>query len=381
MTKKTTKTGKKLERLVADAYRQMGARVTHDVRLAGNQIDVYIEMETPDRGLHRIAVEAKDWARPVGVKIVNDFTQIVSLLRRERLVNEGVIVSTSGFSKEARDAAATHGIRLLEQADLDVMVKRISPTREPFLEPPDVPAALLIPAGCFWMGGPLGDPEADENEQPRREVYLSEYQIGQYPVTNAQYACFIKANPNYPVPYMDEKRAGPYNWDPRARIYPGDKANHPVVLVSWEDAMAYCRWLSRVSGEPCRLPTEEEWEKAARGGLPETRCYPWGDKWQVGCCNTQELGRNGTTSVHEFEQFNSSPFEVVDIAGNVWEWTSSWYKRPLDSLYDRLRYGGPRRVVRGGSWRHSNWYARISCRGRYRPDVQRPYLGFRIASD
>lgn len=114
-------TGKELERRIADAYRQMGARVKHDVRLAGNQIDVYVESETPDRGLHRIAVEAKDWKSTVGIAVVNKFATIVSLLRNKELIDEGVIVSTSGFSKEARESAQTHSIRLLEQADLDAI--------------------------------------------------------------------------------------------------------------------------------------------------------------------------------------------------------------------------------------------------------------------
>jgi hypothetical protein len=121
---KPTKTGKELERRVANAYRQMGARkVEHDVELAGNQIDVYVELETPGRLLHRIAIEAKDWSNPVGIDIVNKFAIVADLLRRKRLIDEGVIVSTSGFSKQARNAARIHGIRLLEPSDLDVMIK------------------------------------------------------------------------------------------------------------------------------------------------------------------------------------------------------------------------------------------------------------------
>jgi len=123
MTKKATKTGKELERRVADAYREMGAcNVEHDVELVGNQIDIYVELETPGRLRHRIAVEAKDWASPVGIAIVNGFADIVDLLRRERLIDEGIIVSASGFSRQARNAARTYGIRLLEPTDLDVMV-------------------------------------------------------------------------------------------------------------------------------------------------------------------------------------------------------------------------------------------------------------------
>jgi HEAT repeat protein len=122
MTKKTIKTGKELERRVAQAYRDMGARkVEHDVELAGHQIDVYVELETPDRALHRIAVEAKDYTSPVGIKVVTEFLAVVAHLRREQLIEDGVIVSAAGFSRPARNAAKDKGIRLLEPADLGVV--------------------------------------------------------------------------------------------------------------------------------------------------------------------------------------------------------------------------------------------------------------------
>jgi hypothetical protein len=118
-------TGKELERRVADAYRRMGAtQVMHDVEIAGNQIDVYIELPTPGHSVHRIVVEAKDYRKPVGIEIVNNFAQIVHLLRRERLIDEGVIVGTSGFSRPARNAAQTHGIVLVVPEDLDAILQR-----------------------------------------------------------------------------------------------------------------------------------------------------------------------------------------------------------------------------------------------------------------
>jgi len=127
MAKKNTKTGKELERQVADAYRAMGARrVEHDVELAGHQIDVYVEMETADRALHRIAVEAKEYSDTVGIGIVRDFSEVVSGLRRLGKVDEGVIVSTSGFSRQARNRAQEEGLRLLEPADLVAMAARPS---------------------------------------------------------------------------------------------------------------------------------------------------------------------------------------------------------------------------------------------------------------
>jgi formylglycine-generating enzyme required for sulfatase activity len=303
MTQEANETGKELERWVADACRQIGAReVEHDVPMAGDQVDVYEEPQAEP-------------AEPL-------------------------------------------------------------PTLSP-----DVPATICIPGGPFWIGSLPDDPDAHGNETPRREVNLPAYEIGRYPVTNAQYARFLADNPDYPVPFSNEERAHPYNWDSQSRIYPGGKADHPVVLVSWEDALAYCHWLSRVTGRSYCLPTEEEWEKAARGSLPEARRYPWGDEWQSSACNTRELGRNGTTSVYEFERINQSPFGVVDMAGNVWEWTASWYERYPRCSHESLNYGQAYRVVRGGSWRNSCRGARIACRGRSEPQGRRPYLGFRVALD
>ena len=134
------KAGTQFEKSIADAYRAMGARtITHDVEMAGNQIDVYVELETLDRSLHRVAVEAKEWSSTVGIAVVNDFAQIVKLLRSERLIDEGVIVSSSGFSKQARNAAKTYGLRLLEPEDLAAMVEEAEASGAP------TRAALTIP--------------------------------------------------------------------------------------------------------------------------------------------------------------------------------------------------------------------------------------------
>ncbi len=140
-------TGKELERRVADAYRRVGAtQVMHDVEIAGNQIDVYVELPTPGHSVHRIAVEAKDYRKPVGIEIVNDFAQIVHLLRRERLIDEGVIVGASGFSRPARNAAQTHGIVLVVPEDLDAMLQRAGQARpSATVEPTPLPAPPVEP--------------------------------------------------------------------------------------------------------------------------------------------------------------------------------------------------------------------------------------------
>jgi len=140
MIQKTTNTGEELERRVADAYRAIGARrVEHNVEIAGHQVDVYVEMEAADRSLHRIAIEAKDHARPVGIGIVADFADVVEGLRRLSRIDEGMIVSASGFSRQGRNAAREHGLRLLEAADLEAIAQgRMSAAR-------DIPAADLLP--------------------------------------------------------------------------------------------------------------------------------------------------------------------------------------------------------------------------------------------
>jgi formylglycine-generating enzyme required for sulfatase activity len=292
------------------------------------------------------------------------------------------------LERRAADTYRHMGAREVEH-DVPMAGDQVDVYEEPQAEPaeplptlsPDVPATICIPAGPFWIGSLSDDPDAHGNETPRREVNLPAYEISRCPVTNAEYACFLADNPDYPVPYSNEERAHPYNWDSQTRIYPEGKADHPVVLVSWEDAMAYCCWLTGVTGRSYRLPTEKEWEKAARGSLPDARRYPWGNEWQSSACNARELGRNGTTSVYEFERINQSPFGVVDMVGNVWEWTASWYERYPGCPHESPKYGRVYRVVRGGSWRSRREDARVSCRGRYEPRAQRPYLGFRVMSE
>jgi hypothetical protein len=157
MSSEAAKTGKELERRVAQAYREMGARrVEHDVELVGHQIDVYVELETADRALHRIAVEAKDYTKPVGIKIVSDFAGVVSGLRTLKLIDEGVIVSAAGFSRPARNAAKAHGLRLLEPTDLEAML-RGSYTAAP-AHVPSARAVASLPGDRVPLGRAPGSP-------------------------------------------------------------------------------------------------------------------------------------------------------------------------------------------------------------------------------
>jgi formylglycine-generating enzyme required for sulfatase activity len=210
----------------------------------------------------------------------------------------------------------------------------------------DVLELIHIPAGDFLYG------------ETKEKIFLPEYWISKTPVTQAQYQRFITANPEYDVPYYDFDWAKPYNWDRQYRTFPQDKADHPVVLVSWHDAMAFCEWAG------LRLPTEEEWEQAARG--TDGRGYPWGNGWRSNHCNSEEAVIRGTSRVGEFSPRGDSPYGCVDMSGNVWEWTDSWYDEKQT-----------RRVVRGGSWDFNQYYARAASRYPFRPVNRSNLLGLR----
>lgn len=207
---------------------------------------------------------------------------------------------------------------------------------------------VRIPAGRFFYS------------PSNKTVSLPEYWMDKTPVTNAEFQKFITANPNHPVPYSDNHAAAAYSWDPHNRTYPPGLENHPVVLTSWHDATAYAAWAGK------RLPTEEEWEKAARG--PEGWLYPWGDFPPTpDYCNYNNL-ENGPTPVGHYSPRGDSPFGCVDMSGNVAEWA-------ISSL---SRIG---RVLRGGSYQRNaqqvSAIARYSSTLSYAPDIRYEDVGFR----
>jgi len=232
-----------------------------------------------------------------------------------------------------------------------------------------------IAAGSFWMGD-----DRDEDAWPRHEVTLPAFKIGKYPVTNAQYRRFVE----------DTK----IEWDSQEGRRP-ELSNCPAVELTWHDARAYCAWLAgmwRHEGkigvdEEARLPTEAEWEKAARG--TDGRVFPWGDKWDETRCNTAESGIGRTCAVGIYPD-GASPFGVLDMAGNVWEWTGSlWgadrdkpeYKYPYDSADGRENLKAAdniKRVLRGGSWYLDQFYARCPFRLRNNPFNGFVNYGFRV---
>jgi len=237
------------------------------------------------------------------------------------------------------------------------------------------PVWVEVPAGEFWMGSERGP----EREKPVHRVHLERFQIARVPVTNAQYYLFIEATRHKPPSHWEDGKA------------PRGLESHPVTYVSWHDAMAYCRWLSETTGKPITLPSEAQWEKAARGDRDQ-REYPWGDEWDETRCNTSELGLGDTTPVGIFPE-GASPYGCLDMVGNVWEWTVSLWGRwigkeaefqfgyPYDPADGRenLEAGDDMlRVVRGGSFGNSRSSARCAHRNRYLPHLDWVNLGFRV---
>ena len=193
---------------------------------------------------------------------------------------------------------------------------------------------VRVPAGEFLYG----------DKKETRE--LPTFWIDKKAVTNAEYARFVAEMGHEP----------PEHWEGKSP--PESIADHPVVNVSWHDAVAYANWAGK------RLPTEQEWEKAARG--TDGREYPWGDKKPTpDLCN---FGRNegDTTPVGKYSPYGDSPYGCVDMAGNVWEWTAS-------------DYGSQRNVLRGGSWINLSHYAPSSYRDRRSPSITSINRGFRCA--
>jgi formylglycine-generating enzyme required for sulfatase activity/calcineurin-like phosphoesterase family protein len=241
---------------------------------------------------------------------------------------------------------------------------------------------VRIPAGEFIRG-------ADEydSEKPVRRIYLDEFMIGTYPVTNHEFKAFVDDDGYKKKEYWtedgwqwleDENISEPLYWHDRKWNGP----NFPVVGVSWHEASAYAKWLSRKKKEQYVLPTEAQWEKAARGSGGFS--YPWGNTWEEkeNRCNWAELGLGRTSPVGIFPA-GASPYGCMDMAGNVWEWCADWYEKDYYKKSPDRNPKGPKdgsnRVFRGGGW----IYLRQNCRAAYRlffGPVFRDYaLGFRLA--
>lgn len=254
-----------------------------------------------------------------------------------------------------------------------------------------LPRFTCVPAGEFVMGSDDGR----EDERPTRRIHLDTFHLSVHPVTNQQYAEFVRAT-GYPAPAVRDlptlvtpahelefrKLAAPFVW--RGGHVPHQRARHPVTLVGYRDAMAYCDWLAGRIGEHVRLPSEAEWERAARGGL-ERMQYPWGEEIDPGRANfllDPSVKRyRGTRPVGSYVP---NAFGLYDMAGNVWEWVADWYAA---TAYECGQIHNPRgpaegrlRLVRGGSWVTSDVF-QLRCAHRHPvpADTYTYSIGFRVA--
>jgi toxoflavin biosynthesis protein ToxD len=244
------------------------------------------------------------------------------------------------------------------------------------------PKMVHVPAGPFWMGSSedhvimlvQNEDWAHEwyedglfrVEQPCTQVVGKEFEIGINPVTNLEYFSFVwKTGYRVPKGWLGFKYAEGMEF-------------LPVVNVNKKDAEAYCTWLTEMTGKKYRLPTEGEWERAASG--TDGRIYPWGDTFDPWRCNTQDSGKGSPTPVGSYSPAGDSPVGAVDMAGNVYEWTSDLL---LPYPYGEIPPTPPKEikyVVRGGAWYYSHRLARCQSREGQMADHISFAVGFRVAS-
>lgn len=240
---------------------------------------------------------------------------------------------------------------------------------------PFEPEVIFIRSGKFFMGGSPTDPDQEVGELPAGWLDLPAYCIGKYPVTNLEYYEFVK-DAGIKAPQK--------NWE-GYKVAKG-KEQYPVAGVSWQDAQRYCRWLSEKTGRNYRLPSEAEWEKAARG-MESMRIFPWGDEWQPKRCNAD---KTQITAKAEFEP--QTPFGCCDMVGNLREWTSTqwgsqanqsdypypWQTDGRDTVAEDLDTESAYRICRGGTYLSDRRMLRCSAREWVAPDIRLPSNGFRV---
>jgi sulfatase modifying factor 1 len=223
------------------------------------------------------------------------------------------------------------------------------------------PTLVTIPEGWFWMGADTGQ----DNERPVHRVWVDAFHLAAYQVTNRDYAHFLRATASPPPPLWD---------DPNF-----NHPEQPVVAASWFDAVKYCEWLSAATSRYYRLPTEAEWERAARGNL-ENKLFPWGDAPPESLPDYETRWKSGPEKVGRYAP---NPFGLYDISENVHEWCSDWYQADYYAVSPERNPRGPetgeRRSSRGGSWRHHIKVTRCAARSSIPPEFHYADYGFRVA--
>ena len=237
------------------------------------------------------------------------------------------------------------------------------------------PGMVYIPAGNFIVGST----DCGDDASPSHECSSPGFYIDRTPVTNAQFAQFV--NETGYVTEVEQGEGGPIwidgewrvvpgiNWrNPSGQRHPESFEWHPVTQVSYADAKAYCDWCGR------RLPTEQEWEYAALGGQRDVR-FPWGNTISAANANYNSEGTS------EVMLYPANGYGLYDMAGNVWEWTDSWYQAYPGNMRSNPHFGESYRVVRGGSWMYDGAHCMVSHRNANQPDRSYPTLGFRTVWD
>ena len=225
------------------------------------------------------------------------------------------------------------------------------------------PVMVTIPAGWFTMGCDTGL----DCERPAHRVWVDEFELAKTQVTNREFELFLRATGGVAPPFFDKE----------------DFCNpaQPAVAVSWFEAVAYCEWLSAASGRKYRLPTEAEWERAARGGV-EGRLYPWGDEPPQ---SRPDYARRWLKGPEPVATAPANGFGLYDMCENVHEWCEDWFDAEYYQRSPARNPRGPepgvRRASRGGSWRHHIKISRCHTRSSIPPEFQYADYGFRVARE
>jgi len=220
-----------------------------------------------------------------------------------------------------------------------------------------------VPEGWFLMGSESGQ----DCERPVHRVWVDSFQLSATQVTNSEYERYLRATSAQPPPF----------WSDPNFSHP----QQPVAGVSWFEAIRYCEWLSSQTGRNYRLPTEAEWERAARGGI-EQKNFPWGDEPPQSLSDYATRWQTGSEPV---ARYAANALGLYDICDNVHEWCSDWYDPNYYASSPERNPQGPasgqRKASRGGSWRHHVKVARCSARSSIPPEFQYADYGFRVACD